>query len=166
MGAINAVTQQPSGNKYKAIWTASATSRYHSINLDKDATEKDAKNGSWKCDPSKINIPCFMVAGTGLMDAGNMDTYTESLQKDEAQGICPKWWLNECYEAVQSSVKITARRKDKDHGDMLRWADGYMTAWFMYHLKGESEADFFSGSNAEITTNKNWQDVKIGNGQS
>ncbi|MCM1130268.1 MAG: hypothetical protein NC310_03645 [Roseburia sp.] len=44
---------------------------------------------------------------------------------------------------------------------MLRYADGYMTAWFMYHLKGEEKANFFSGSNAEILSNKNWQDVKV-----
>ena len=162
VGAINAVAEQPSGYKYKAIWTASATSRYHAKNLDVEAAEKGENYGSWVCDPSGIDIPCFMVAGTGYMDAGNMNEYTESLGKDEAQGICPQWWLNECYNAVQSEIKITARRKDKDHGDMLRWADGYMTAWFMYHLKGETLADFFSGSTAEILSNKNWQDVKNG----
>ena len=155
VGALNAVTEQPSGNKYKAIWTASATSRYHAIGLNNDSDD----DKTWNCYPSKISIPCFMVAGTGNMDAGNMDKYTESLEKGEAQGICPKWWLDECYDAITANTKMVARRKDKDHGDMLRWADGYMTAWFMYHLKGDTSADFFSGSNAEILSNKNWQDV-------
>jgi len=153
VGALNAVTEQANGNIYKAVWAASTTSRYHAKELSDDK--------SWNCYPSKINIPCFMIAGTKNMDAGNMKTYTESLSKGEAQGICPLWWLNECYDAMTANTKIIARFKDKDHGDMLRCADGYMTAWFIYHLQGDVSADFFSGNNAEIKSNKNWQDVKI-----
>ena len=49
----------------------------------------------------------------------------------------------------------------KDHGDMLRYADGYMTAWFMYYLKGDEYAGgAFFGDNAEIRTNANWQDTQ------
>ena len=45
---------------------------------------------------------------------------------------------------------------------MLRSADGYMTAWFMYYLKGDTEAGkAFFGENAEILSNENWQDIKI-----
>ena len=60
-----------------------------------------------------------------------------------------------------------AREVGKDHGDMLRSADGYMTAWFMYWLKDDTEAGkAFFGENAEIFTNSNWQDVKVdGQGQ-
>lgn len=55
-----------------------------------------------------------------------------------------------------------ARRVGKDHGDMLRYADGYMTAWFMYYLRGDTEAgQAFFGENAEILFNENWQDIKI-----
>ena len=154
IGAMNAITEQANGYNYKAVWAASATSRYHA-----DVMNKDTKD-SWTCYPSKINVPCFMVAGTGNFDAGNMNSYSKTVSGEEAQGICPLWWLNECYDAITSNIKIIARRQDKDHGDMLRYADGYMTAWFMYHLKGEMSADFFGGSNAEILNNKNWQDVK------
>ena len=44
---------------------------------------------------------------------------------------------------------------------MLPYADGYMTAWFMYHLQDDEEAGrIFFGDNAEILTNANWQDVE------
>lgn len=60
-----------------------------------------------------------------------------------------------------SVSKIIARRVDTDHGDMLPYADGYMTAWFMYHLRGDEEAGtVFCGDNAEILTNAIWQDVE------
>lgn len=49
-----------------------------------------------------------------------------------------------------------------EHGDMLRYADGYMTAWFMYYLKGYADAGTaFFGENAELPNNPNWQDVRV-----
>lgn len=124
MGAINAVTEQANGNLYKAIWAASTTSRYHADELNKN-------DGGWNCNPSQINIPIFMAAGTNIMDAGNMSEYSPALPEGKAQGICPLWWLNECYDTIPLNVdKIIARRVDKDHSDMLRSADGYMTAWY------------------------------------
>lgn len=54
-----------------------------------------------------------------------------------------------------------ARRKDADHGDMLYFADGYVTAWFMWQLQGDSEAaKAFVGDNAEILSNELYQDQK------
>lgn len=43
---------------------------------------------------------------------------------------------------------------------MLSYSDGYLTAWFMYWLKGKMQADFFSEETAEILINKNWQDIQ------
>lgn len=156
VGAMNAVTEQTNGNLYQAIWTASTTSRYHADELNKSAD-------GWSCAPSKINIPCFMTAGTKDFDAGNVDEYTVGeLAKGSAQGICPLWWLNECYNAIPESVdKVMARKVNADHGDMLRSADGYMTAWFLYYLKGDTKAgSVFFGENAEIRSNALYQDVK------
>jgi len=46
------------------------------------------------------------------------------------------WWLDECYNTIPDGVdQVIARRVNADHSDMLRNADGYMTAWFMYWLK-------------------------------
>lgn len=162
VGAMNAVTEQANGNLYQAIWTASTTSRYHADELNKSA-------GGWNCTPSEINIPCFMVAGTKDFDAGNVYEYTVGeLTEGSAQGICPLWWLDECYNTIPDGVdKVIARRVNADHSDMLRNADGYMTAWFMYWLKGDTEAGkAFFGENAEIFTNSNWQNIKVdGRGQ-
>lgn len=90
-------------------------------------------------------------------------TNADMLSDGQAQGICPLWWLNECYDAMPGNIdKVIARQSNKDHGDMLRSADGYMTAWFMYHLKGDTEAgEAFFGDDAEILTNNSWQDVKV-----
>lgn len=156
VAAINAVTEQTNGNLYKAIWSASATSRYHAKEMNTDT------DNSWSVDISKINVPIFMVAGTGNWDAGNMTEYTDTLAKGEAQGICPLWWLTECYSAIPgSTTKIIARMPNHDHGDIINAADGYMTAWFMYYLQNDTEAGkAFFGESAEILTNTNWQDVK------
>ena len=54
------------------------------------------------------------------------------------------------------------RIKDTDHGDMLPRGDAYMTAWMRYWLCNDTlAARCFVGNEAEITTNKMWQDVKI-----
>ncbi len=150
VGAINAVISQENGSRYKAVWTASTTSRYWG--------QEGLLGPEWQYDTSKLNIPTFMVAGTGPADAG---TATD-ISADEGQGICPLWSLAEGYHAIPKGVdKVMARLSGKDHGDMLRYADGYMTAWFMYHLQGDAYAGgAFYGENAEILQNPNWQDTE------
>lgn len=156
VGAINAVTEQSNGNMYKAIWAASTTSRYHADEMNKNAS-------GWSCFPDKINIPIFMVAGTKDFDAGNMTEYSETLPEGKAQGICPLWWMEECYAAIPDGVdKVIARRVNADHGDMLRGADGYMTAWLMWQLQDDEEAaKAFIGENSEIMNNQLYQDQKV-----
>ena len=51
---------------------------------------------------------------------------------------------------------------DVDHGETITRGDGYMTARFMYCLQDDEKAgDVFFGSEAELLTNKAWQDVEI-----
>ncbi|MGM9645052.1 MAG: alpha/beta hydrolase [Eubacteriales bacterium] len=139
IGAISAVTEHENGSYYKTIYTASAPHRELAAAL------------KWEHDVSKINIPYFMTAGTLQVDAGN--------EKDS--GIAPLSALQENYETLSDDImKIYARRVNTDHGDMLTNADGYMTAWFMYHLKDDTEAgNVFIGEDAEILNNANWQDI-------
>ena len=141
LGTINAVTAQDNGNRYKVMYAASAPTLQISVDLLKVPF-----------DISGVNIPCFMVAGTKTADAGD----------GKNSGICPLVELQEKYNNISDSVsKVIARRRDTDHGDMLPYADGYMTAWFMYHLQGDEEAGtVFFGDNAEILNNANWQDVQ------
>ena len=52
-----------------------------------------------------------------------------------------------------------AVRKGAAHGDMLYSADGYVTAWFMWQLQGDSEAaKAFVGNNPELLSNAMYQD--------
>lgn len=144
VGAINAVTTQENGSRYKVVYTASAP---HS---------ELAQGLKWSYDVSKINIPYFMTAGTLKIDAG------DGIEGSSNVGIAPLFSLRENYSAISSNItKIMARRVNTDHGDMLPLADGYMTAWFMYWLNGDEEAgNAFFGDNAEILTNANWQDIE------
>ena len=145
VGVINAVTNQDNGDLYKAMWTASAT-------------HIDLANGlGWPYDVSKVTIPYMMAAGTGIADGG------DGVEGSNNVGIAPLTSLQENFNAISDDVtKVMARETGKDHGDMLRYADGYMTAWFMYYLQNSEEAGTaFFGENAEILTNPNWQDVRV-----
>ncbi|MBQ7824460.1 MAG: hypothetical protein IJ338_09900 [Bacteroidaceae bacterium] len=156
VGAINAVTQQENGKMYKAICAQSTTSSAVAYALNQISD-------GWNCSTSTISIPSFMVAGTGSADAGNVDENRLELADGEIQGICPLWWLRECFDIIPDSTpKVIARLTGKDHGDIPHSADSYMTAWFMYWLNGDEDAGkAFFGENAEILSNKNWQDIQI-----
>lgn len=44
---------------------------------------------------------------------------------------------------------------------MLNRTDGYMTAWMLYQLQNNSEAEnVFVGEDAEMLVNSNWQDIE------
>ena len=61
-----------------------------------------------------------------------------------------------------TSPKVMAVRKGAAHGDMLYSADGYVTAWFMWLLQGDSEAaKVFIGDSPELLSNTMYQDKRI-----
>ncbi len=140
-GTINAVTLYKNGNMYKAMYTASTPTADIAAEILKAPY-----------DVTGIRIPWFMTAGTGKYDGGY----------ENNTGISPLWSNQENYNTVTDDVmKVLARRTNSDHGDMLPNADGYMTAWFMYHLQvDENAGKVFLGDNAEILNNSNWQDVQ------
>lgn len=93
----------------------------------------------WSYDPTKINIPFFAVTA-------------------ENDALATMDFLNKIYEKIDDGVtKTVARRLNSDHGKMLTYGDGYMTAWFLWHLKGDEQAktDF-----SAIATNAVWTDVQ------
>lgn len=95
------------------------------------------------------------LASWGFIVVGNED---ESAGNGASASASLDYMLTLNSDSVS---KIIARRVDTDHGDMLPYADGYMTAWFMYHLRGDEEAGtVFFRDNAEILNNANWQDVE------
>ena len=139
VGAINAVTNFNNSNMFTSIYTASTTSLELANALE------------WNYDVTKINIPYFMVAGTGKVDA---DT------------IAPLDSLIKNYHLLNDKVQaVMARRKNVDHGDMLIYADAYMTAWFRYTLMNDRDASWvFKGNSPEIFQNlDNWQDTQTKN---
>ena len=145
-GAINAVTKFENSDKFTALFTGSASYALLS------------KNMGWGYDVSQINIPYFMTAGTG-----NTDDNGGSIHDDKnLAGIAPLASLVENYDGITADVfKLRARVTGAEHQDMLHLTDGYMTAWMLYHLQGDTEAaSIFVGENADILTNNGWQDVE------
>ena len=143
-GAICAVTNYENGARYKAMFTGSAA--YPTL----------AKNMGWEYDVSKVAIPYFMAAGTGKSDDSGNDPETSY------GGVSPLSALTANYNNIADDVpKLRARAAGAEHEQMLMRSDGYMTAWMLYQLTGNEEAEtVFLGENAEILTNKNWQDVE------
>ena len=106
-----------------------------------------AKAFMWDSDSSLINTNTMMIASTGDFDTA----------------ISPLESMQKTYNNITNDVtKVLARRNDCDHGEMLYYADGYVTAWFMWHLQGDEEAaKAFVGDDAEILTNPLYQDQQI-----
>ena len=146
-GAIAAVTKHKNWEKYNELFTASAS--YPLL----------AKNMGWGYEPSDLNISYFMTESTGK----SADTGESNHDKSKFAGVAPLESLVEIYDAMsQDVIKIRARCKDAEHFDMVYRTDGYMAAWFLYHLQGNKEAgSALFGENAKILNNFKWQDVKV-----
>jgi hypothetical protein len=91
----------------------------------------------------KNNYPTMVIAGT----KGDF----------EMKLVSPLDKMTQMYNKI-NAPKLMARRIGADHDNMQFWADGYRTAWFMYHLQNDSNAGQML---TEITNNPNWQDVKV-----
>lgn len=93
-------------------------------------------------DPSNTEIPVLMMSGTenDVISPNNME---------------------KSYAKVTSS-KAMAVRIGASHGEMLYIADGYVTAWFMWHLQGDENASkAFIGENPELLTNTLYRNQQI-----
>ena len=135
VGVINAATENKHGSMIKAIFSASPTNLALAEAL------------MWDYDPSLISVPVVLVSSTGDSDENLVVSGTQ---------------LQEIYNAIPDNVtKVIARRTSADHGDMLSFADGYMTAWFMWQLQGdENAAKAFIGNTPELFSNPLYTDQK------
>lgn len=132
IGVFNAITTQEHKDIYKAAVALSPTNKEAAETLE------------WKYEPSKITTPILLISG-----ADNSD---ERVISDEQ--------LGSIYNDI-NAVKIKARRKNAQHGEMLYVADGYVTAWFMWRLKDDGEAaKAFIGNDAELFKNEMYQDIE------
>lgn len=131
-GVVNAITNQNHKNNYKAAVVLSSNAQTN-------------EGLQWKTDATLINIPTMIIGSTGNIDKGLASL--ESLEK--------------LYKQIPENVtKVLARRNDADHGEMLYYGDGYVTAWFMYYLQGDEAA---KGLFEEMQNNELYQDVKVNN---
>jgi len=57
---------------------------------------------------------------------------------------------------------VTALRSGMDHGKMLYYGDGYVTAWFMWRLRDDEEAArAFVGDSPELMDNRLYREQSI-----
>lgn len=132
VGVINAVTDTAHKDVYQAAVSLSPTNKELAYQL------------LWDYDASLIHIPMLLVSGAG----GGDDWVVTGEQ------------LQAIYDEIPS-VKLMMRRKDTAHNEVLYSANGYVTAWFMWHLQGdEYAAGAFTGENPEILNNEFYQDQK------
>lgn len=135
VGTINSVTAQGNSSMYK---TLVALSPIH---------ESLCNDLNWHYDISKINIPTLFISG--------------GKGTEETEQYVPQDKLEVMYEKIKAP-KAMARRVDAEHLDTDSFADGYVTAWFMWQLQGNEEASkAFIGDNPEIMQNEFYQDKKI-----
>ena len=98
-------------------------------------------------DISKVKCPIFMLAGT----SGEFVT----------EIVIPFDEMTKMYDRLDAP-KVMARRTGMDHDHMMYSAEGYVTAWFMWQLKGDEEAaGAFTGEKPEILSNSLYQDQRI-----
>lgn len=132
VGVMNAITDTAHKNIYKAAVSLSPTNKELAHNL------------LWDYDASLINTPIMLISGEG----GGDDWVVTGEQ------------LQDIYNDIDSD-KLMARRIHTAHNEMLYTCNGYVTAWFMWHLQGDQEAaGAFTGENAEIMNNSLYQDQR------
>ena len=132
IGVINAITDTAHKHVYKAAVALSPTN------------QELAHNILWDYDVSSVNIPIMLISGAG----GGDDWVVTGKQ------------LQAIYDDIHAA-KLMARRVNTAHNEVLYTANGYVTAWFMWHLQGDSyAAGAFSGEDPEIMKNSLYQDQK------
>lgn len=132
VGVLNAITTQTHKDIYKAAVSLSPTNKELAHALE------------WDYDASLVNIPIMLISGAG----GGDDWVVTGEQ------------LENIYNDIADN-KVMVRRNDTPHGEVLYSADGYVTAWFMWHLQGDRNAEkAFAGEHAEILTNPLYQGAK------
>ncbi len=125
VGVFNAVTNTKHQGIYKTAIALSPTGKELAEGLE------------WSYDATKINIPILLVSG-----GGGGDDWVVTLEG-----------LNDIYGDIHAP-KVMMRRKNTPHGATQYSEDGYVVAWFMWHLQGDEEAaKAFLGDNPEIMNN-------------
>lgn len=134
VGVMNAVTATAHQAVYKTAVSLSPTNMELAASL------------MWDYDVALIATPILLVSGAG----GGDDWVVTGEQ------------LDAIYNNISGNHKVKMRRAETPHGEVLYSVDGYVTAWFMWQLQGDTEAArAFIGENPEISTNPLYQDQRI-----
>lgn len=132
VGVINAITDTDHKGTYKAAVSLSPTNKELAHDL------------FWDYDATLINAPIMLISGAG----GGDDWVVTGEQ------------LQALYGDIYAP-KLMARRLNTAHDAVLYSANGYVTAWFMWHLQeDEYAAGAFTGEHAEILSNSLYQDQR------
>lgn len=79
----------------------------------------------------------------------------------ETKMVIPFEKMVAMFEKIPSS-KIMMRKTGYEHGEMLYSADGYATAWLMWQLQRDLDAEAaFAEKGPEVLNNALYQDVRI-----
>ena len=85
-------------------------------------------------EPDKMTVPTLLLAAN-------------------ANDVITPEGVDSVYRAIPAR-KFTALHTGVDHGKMLYWCDGYVTAWFLWHLTGDEDAaKAFIGDAPELFSN-------------
>ncbi len=123
-----------------------------------NAVSEQPHGGLYTCAVSLSPTGWALAMAIGLnYDPGKMTAPTLILAAAENDVITPDG-VKSLSEVIPAGA-IRALRPGMDHGKMLYSADGYVTAWFMWHLQDDQDAArAFVGDGAEILTNPLYQD--------
>lgn len=150
---FNMITTQEHGYMIKAVYVASVTSSYRA----------EIRQDNWGYDVSNIKVPTFLIAGTGISDTGTATSKEQGEDREYGiiQGISPLWSMQENYNMLpETTLKVMARKTNTDHEDIYKNADGYMTAWFLYHLQNNEEAGEAFKVDGELQNNILYENVE------
>ncbi len=138
-GVFNTLTEHEHSSLYKTAVPLSPTNEEQTLAL------------KWYYDLTKIDVPILLLAGT----VGDF----------EMELVIPTEAMHAMYEKL-NCPKVMARKKNCEHGHMLYSADGYVTAWFMWQLQGDTKAaKAFTGENPELLSNDLYQEQQIDLGE-
>ena len=133
VGVFNAITNTDHKDVYKAAIALSPTNKELAQGLE------------WPYDAANIAIPIMLVSGEG-----GGDDWVVTFEG-----------LTDIYDDINSR-KVMLRRKNTPHGATQYSEDGYVTAWFMWHLQGDQNAaKAFIGESPEILDNPMYQDAAV-----
>ncbi len=126
-----------------------------------NAVSEQPHGGLYTCTVSLSPTEWALAMAIGLdYDPSKMTTPTLILAAPENDVITPDG-VTDLSDTIPAGT-IRALRPGMDHGKMLYSADGYVTAWFMWHLQGDQDAaKAFVGERPEILDNTLYQDVAV-----